>query len=146
MKKKLLIIVLLLVLLITSFFVLTKKPNIKHKKLKELNYNLTYKQAFPDENLRRSVVLCIMRDKCNDIDYSYLKYNFGAYDTSNFLNDPTLGPEITEEELKTKSEEQLSKTALDKLKHIVPNDAGKKTTTLQGIEYLTNLLRIRLGV
>ena len=52
-KKKLLIIVLLLVLLITSFFVLTKKPNIKHKKLKELNYNLTYKQAFPDENLRR---------------------------------------------------------------------------------------------
>ena len=144
MKKKLLIVVLVLLMLITSFFVLTKKPKIKYKKLKELNYNVTYKEAFPDENLRRSVVLCIMRDKCNDINYSYLKYNFGAYDTSNFLNDPTLGPEITEEELKTKSEEQLSKTALDKLKHIVPNDAGKKTTTLQGIEYLTNLLQIRL--
>ena len=144
MKKKLLIVVLVLLMLITSFLLITRKPNTKNKKLKELNYNVTYKEAFPDENLRRSVVLCIMRDKCNDINYSYLKYNLGAYDTSNFLNDPTLGPEITEEELKTKSEEQLSKTALDKLKHIVPNDAGKKTTTLQGIEYLTNLLEIRL--
>ena len=95
MKKKLLIIVLVLLMLITSFFVLTKKPKIKYKKLKELNYNVTYKEAFPDENLRRSVVLCIMRDKCNDINYSYLKYNSGNYDTSNFLNDPTLGPKIT---------------------------------------------------
>ena len=144
MKKKLLIIVLVLLMLITFFFVLTKKPKIKYKKLKELNYNVTYKEAFPDENLRRSVVLCIMRDKCNDIDYSYLKYNFGTYDTSNFLNDPTLGPKITEAELEAKEEEQLSKQALDKFKYIVPNDARKKTTTLQGIEYLPNLLNIRL--
>ena len=143
-NKKLLIVFVVLLMLITSFLLFILKPNTKNKKLKELNYNVTYKEAFPDENLRRSVVLCIMRDKCNDIDYSYLKYNSGNYDTSNFLNDPTLGPEITEEELKTKSEERLSKTALDKLKHIVPNDAGKKTTTLQGIEYLTNLLQIRL--
>ena len=149
MKKKLLIIVLLLVLLITSFFVLTKKPNIKHKKLKELNYNLTYKQAFPDENLRRSVVLCIMRDKCNDLSigyyYDYYNGSSHSYDTRNFLNDPKLGPEITEAELEAKEEEQLSKQALDKLKNIVPNNKNKKITTLQGIEYLSNLLKIDLS-
>ena len=148
-KKKLLIIVLLLVLLITSFFVLTKKPNIKHKKLKELNYNLTYKQAFPDENLRRSVVLCIMRDKCNDLSigyyYDYYNGSSHSYDTRNFLNDPKLGPEITEAELEAKEEEQLSKQALDKLKNIVPNNKNKKITTLQGIEYLSNLLKIDLS-
>ena len=145
MKKKLLIIVLVLLMLITSFFVLTKKPKIKYKKLKELNYNVTYKQAFPDENLRRSVVLCIMRDKCNNLsDEYYYKDEYYKSDTRNFLNDPKLGPEITEEELKAKEEEQLSKQALDKIKNIVPNDRNKKITTLQGIEYLTNLLKIDL--
>ena len=145
MKKKLLIIVLVLLMLITSFFVLTKKPKIKYKKLKELNYNVTYKQAFPDENLRRSVVLCIMRDKCNDLsDEYYYKDEYYKSDTRNFLNDPKLGPEITEEQLEAKAEEQLSKQALDKIKNIVPNDRNKKITTLQGIEYLSNLLKIDL--
>ena len=52
-KKKYLIVILLLVLLVTSFLLISKKPNTKNKKLKELNYNVTYKEAFPDENLRR---------------------------------------------------------------------------------------------
>ena len=73
-KKKYLIVFLLLVLLVTSFLLISKKPNTKNKKLKELNYNVTYKEAFPDENLRRGVLLCIMRDKCNDLgDYGFLK-------------------------------------------------------------------------
>ena len=143
-KKKLLIIVLLLVLLITSFFVLTKKPNIKHKKLKELNYNLTYKQAFPDENLRRSVVLCIMRDRCNNNGYNYFKETNYAVDNSNYLTDTRLGPVITEEQLKAKEEEQISKQDLDKLEVLVPNNMKKEISTLQGIEYLSKLISIEL--
>ena len=145
MKKKLLIIVLLLVLLITSFFVLTKKPNIKHKKLKELNYNLTYKQAFPDENLRRSVVLCIMRDRCNNNGYNYFKETNYAVDNSNYLTDTRLGPVITEAELEAKEEEQLSKQALDKLEYLVANNMNKQINSLQGIEYLLNIKSISLN-
>ena len=144
MKKKLLIIVLLLVLLITSFFVLTKKPNIKHKKLKELNYNLSYKQAFPDENLRRGVVLCIMRDRCNNNGYNYFKETNYAVDNSNYLTDTRLGPVITEAELEAKEEEQLSKQALDKLEYLVANNMNKQINSLQGIEYLLNIKSISL--
>ena len=142
-KKKLLIIVLLLVLLITSFFVLNKKPNIKHKKLKELNYNLTYKQAFPDENLRRGVVLCIMRDRCKYTFENYFYENF-YQDNSNYLTDTRLGPVITEEQLKAKEEEQISKQDLDKLEVLVPNNMKKEISTLQGIEYLSKLISIEL--
>ena len=102
MKKKLLIIVLVLLMLITSFFALTKKPKIKYKKLKELNYNLTYKQAFPDENLRRGVVLCIMRDRCKDSVDNYFNTTYYAVDNSNYLIDTRLGPVITEEEVERK--------------------------------------------
>ena len=144
-KKKLLIIVLLLVLLITSFFVLTKKPNIKHKKLKELNYNLTYKQAFPDENLRRGVVLCIMRDRCKNNGYNYFSEpSYDNFDNSNYLTDTRLGPVITEEEVQRKEEEQLSKQALDKLEYLVANNCQKEISTLQGIEYLLNIKNISL--
>ena len=148
-KNKYLIGFLMMLIMVSSFFIVNKKTNIKFKKLKELNYNVTYKEAFPDENLRRSVVLCIMRDKCNDLNYDYY-YDYHTafdhnYDTRNFLNNPNLGPKITEAELETKSEEQLSKQALDKLKNLVPNNRNKKITTLQGIEYLTNLLKIDLA-
>ena len=142
MKKKLLIIVLVLLMLITSFFVLTKKPKIKYKKLKELNYNVTYKQAFPDENLRRSVLLCIMRNKC---DFAYYGTIYDIRDTSGYQTDPKLGPVITEEEIESKSEEQVSKQDLDKLRFIVPNNINKTITTLKGIEYLSNLLELKLS-
>ena len=145
MKKKLLIIVLLLVLLITSFFVLNKKPKIKYKKLKELNYNLTYKEAFPDENLRRGVVLCIMRDRCNNNGYNYFKETNYAVDNSNYLTDTRLGPVITEAELEAKEEEQLSKQALDKLEYLVANNMNKQINSLQGIEYLLNIKSISLN-
>ena len=142
-KKKLLIVVLVLLMLITSFFVLTKKPKIKYKKLKELNYNLTYKQAFPDENLRRSVVLCIMRDRCKYTFENYFYENF-YQDNSNYLTDTRLGPVITEEQLKAKEEEQISKQDLDKLEVLVPNNMKKEISTLQGIEYLSKLISIEL--
>ena len=142
-KKKLLIIVLVLLMLITSFFVLTKKPKIKYKKLKELNYNVTYKQAFPDENLRRGVLLCIMRNKCETL-YGGQRYHNLCIDTSSYANDTNLGPVITEDDLKAKEEEQISKVSLDKIKQVLANSCSKNITSLQGIEYLTNLEEVIL--
>ena len=151
-KKKLLIIIVVLLMLITSFFVLTKKPKIKYKKLKELNYNVTYKQAFPDENLRRGVLLCIMRNKCgateaNSSIYEYDTYgsycnsassrenycSTKAYSTSSY------GTVITDQELETKENEIISKVDLDKLQLLLANDYEKDVNSLQGIEYLPNL-------
>ena len=153
-KKKYLIVILLLVLLVTSFLLISRKPNTKNKKLKELNYNVTYKEAFPDENLRRGVLLCIMRDKCNDLgDYTFLKKNENIvfldvgvqfYDNSNFLADSRLGPVITEAELEAKENEQISKIALEKLQILVANNMEKEITSLQGIEYLPNIKDIVL--
>ncbi len=149
MKKKLLIIVLLLVLLITSFFVLTKKPNIKHKKLKELNYNLTYKQAFPDENLRRGVLLCIMRNYCATFYEGYYEYNYyknyysgdgSLYETKEYVNKKwSWTTAITESEIAAKENETISKVDLDKIKFLIPNDRSKEITTLEGVQYLINL-------
>ena len=153
-KKKYLIVILLLVLLVTSFLLISKKPNTKNKKLKELNYNVTYKEAFPDENLRKGVLLCIMRDKCKDLgDYTFLKKNENIvfldvgvqfYDNSNFLTDSRLGPVITAAELEAKENEQISKIALEKLQILVANNVEKEITSLQGIEYLPNIKDIVL--
>ena len=151
-KKKFLIFVLVLLMLITSFFVLTKKPKIKYKKLKELNYNLTYKQAFPDENLRRSVVLCIMRNKCGATEannsiyenyYYHLKsgepyYEKNYFSTKDYITS-NYGTAITESDLITKENEIISKVDLDKLQVLLANDKEKDVKSFQGIEYLPNL-------
>ena len=152
MKKKLLIIVLVLLMLITSFFVLTKKPKIKYKKLKELNYNVTYKEAFPDENLRRGVLLCIMRNKCdatqaNNSLYEYSNYKGywgNAYFRENYwstkaYSTSSYGTVITNQEIESKENEIISKVDLDKLQILLANDYEKDVNLLQGIEYLPNL-------
>ena len=152
MKKKLLIIVLVLLMLITSFFVLTKKPKIKYKKLKELNYNVTYKEAFPDENLRRGVLLCIMRNKCDETQANNYMYKYSTYDINNgsYYNEEhywstkaystsSYGTVITDQEIETKENEIISKVDLDKLQVLLANDAPKDVKSFQGIEYLPNL-------
>ena len=141
MKKKLLIIVVVLLMLITSFFIFSKKPKIKYKKLKELNYNVTYKQAFPDENLRRGVLICIMRNKCDgSISLrDYYNYSTEGYDAGSLLSHT---PTITVDDLKVKEEEQLSKVDLDKIQDLLSLSAKENVANLQGIEYLINLKRI----
>ena len=156
-NKKLLIVVLVLVLLITSFLLFILKPKTKNKKLKELNYNVTYKEAFPDENLRRGVLLCIMRNKCGEEQYNSGAYNFKTYRekhndedfinkyylTKTYATDTSLGPEITEDEIKAKEEEQISKTDLDKIQVFISNDSYF-SYEVTGIEYLTNLKAVVL--
>ena len=150
-KKKYLIVILLLVLLVTSFLLISKKPNTKNKKLKELNYNVTYKEAFPDENLRRGVLLCIMRNKCgateaNDSFYGVFNYTYGydeyqrdnIYSTKDYVKS-NYGTAITESDLIAKENETISKVDLDRLEVLLTNVYRKTVNSLQGIEYLPNI-------
>ena len=157
-NKKLLIVFVVLLVLITSFLLFILKPNTKNKKLKELNYNVTYKQAFPNENLRKSVLLCIMRNKCGEEQYNSGAYNFKTYRekirdqefsnkyyfTRTYATDTSLGPEITEDEINTKAEEQISKTDLDKIQVFISNDSYF-SHEVTGIGYLTNLKAVVLN-
>ena len=150
-KKKYLIVILLLVLLVTSFLLISRKPNTKNKKLKELNYNVTYKEAFPDENLRRGVLLCIMRNKCgateaNSSTYGvyYYTYADNEYRTNNIYTTKdyvksNYGTAITESDLIAKENETISKVDLDRLEVLLTNDYRKNVNSLQGIEYLPNI-------
>ena len=101
-NKKNIIFIVVSMIFVISFLLLNKTNNVRQIKVKELNYNVTYKEAFPDENLRRGVVLCIMRDKCKDSEAQYFRYdgNLSLYDNSNFLTDSRLGAVITEDEIK----------------------------------------------
>ena len=150
-KKKYLIVILLLVLLVTSFLLISKKPNTKNKKLKELNYNVTYKEAFPDENLRRGVLLCIMRNKCgateaNNSFYGVFNYTYGydeyqrdnIYSTKDYVKS-NYGTAITESDLIAKENETISKVDLDRLEVLLTNVYRKTVNSLQGIEYLPNI-------
>ena len=150
-KKKYLIVILLLVLLVTSFLLISKKPNTKNKKLKELNYNVTYKEAFPDENLRRGVLLCIMRNKCgateaNSSNYGVFYYTYAdneyrtnnIYTTKDYVKS-NYGTAITESDLIAKENETISKVDLDRLEVLLTNDYRKNVNSLQGIEYLSNI-------
>ena len=157
-NKKLLVVILVGIFFSTLFLALNKTGGIKQKKLKELNYNVTYKQAFPDENLRKSVLLCIMRNKCGEEQYNSGAYNFETYRekhrdqdfinkyylTRTYATDTSLGPEITEDEINTKAEEQISKTDLDKIQVFISNDSYF-SYEVTGIEYLTNLKAVVLN-
>ena len=157
-NKKLLIVILVGIFFSTLFLALNKTGGIKQKKLKELNYNVTYKQAFPDENLRKSVLLCIMRNKCGEEQYNSGAYNFETYRekhrdqdfinkyylTRTYATDTSLGPEITEDEINTKAEEQISKTDLDKIQVFISSDSSF-SYEVTGIEYLTNLKAVVLN-
>ena len=151
-NKKLLIFFVILLMVITSFLFFILKPNTKNKKLKELNYNVTYKEAFPDRNLRRGVLLCIMRNKCGATEanssiyenYYYHLHNGELYYEKNYFSTKdyitsNYGTPITESDLITKENETISKVDLDRLEVLLTNDYKENVNSLQGIEYLSNL-------
>ena len=152
-NKKLLIFFVVLLMVITSFLLFILKQNTKNKKLKELNYNVTYKEAFPDRNLRRGVLLCIMRNKCGEEQYNSGAYDYNIYkehmedanyikknyETKDYQQNPDYGTIITEEQLEQKEKEKISKEDLDKLRVLIPYDYKNNVYTLEGVEYLSNL-------
>ena len=151
-SKKKLFLILLGIILVISFLFIILKPNTKNKKLKELNYNVTYKEAFPDENLRRGVLLCIMRNRCGEEQYNSGAYNYETYlekigdqeyikkyyQANYYATDTSFGPLITESEIEAKENEKISKEDLDKIQVLIP-DFKDTLKSLQGVEYLSNL-------
>ena len=151
-NKKLLIVFVVLLVLITSFLLFILKPNTNNKKLKELNYNVTYKEAFPDENLRRGVLLCIMRNKCGATEanssifknYYYHLHSGEPYYEKNYFSTKdyitsNYGTPITESDFITKENETISKVDLERLEVLLTNDYKENINSLQGIEYLSNI-------
>ena len=153
-NKKSIILLIVSVLFISGFLLLNKTSSVKQIKLKELNYNVTYKEAFPNSNIRKSIILCIMRNRCGEEQYNsgmytVEKYNAqhpGTYNTyiqyymtREYANNSMFGPTISEAEIEAKENETISKEDLDKIKILIPNEPGETIRNLGGIEYLKNL-------
>jgi len=161
MKNKQYIVLLIgFLMLVMSFFLLKKNDSITTKKLKELNYDVTYREAFPDENLRRGIILCIMRNKCGEDDYNSGAYNYDKYyetirkwpSTGEYFDKyyqalayqtrPEYGEIIYDIEIE--ETKKINKADLEKIKVLISRDFTEDVTTLQGIEYLTNLKAVVL--
>ena len=153
-NKKSIILLIVSVLFVSGFLLLNKTSSVKQIKLKELNYNVTYKEAFPNSNIRKSIILCIMRNRCGEEQYNsgmytVEKYNAqhpGTYNTyiqyymtREYANNSMFGPTISEAEIEAKENETISKEDLDKIKILIPNEPGETIRNLGGIEYLKNL-------
>ena len=164
MKHKKYLIILVVSLLFLSSFLLINRNNITKKKvLKELNYDVTYEQAFPDPNLRRGIILCIMRNKCGDTDYNSGAYNYEKYyetlskwpSTNNYFDKyyqalayqtrPEYGALIYDSDIQIEESKKIKKEDLEKIKVLISRSFTEDVTTLQGIEYLTNLKAIVLS-
>ena len=161
--KKYLIILVISLLFLSSFLLINKSNTTNRKVLKELNYDVTYKQAFPDENLRRGIILCIMRNKCGDTDYNSGAYNYDKYyeslnkwpSTNNYFDKyyqalayqtrPEYGALIYDSDIQIEESKKIKKEDLEKIKVLISRSFTEDVTTLQGIEYLTNLKAIVLS-
>ena len=71
-KYKKISVFFLIVMLIGLSIVLLLPKNIDnktyYKNLKELNYNVTYKDAFPSKTLRYAILRCVVENICNNVD------------------------------------------------------------------------------
>ena len=159
-NKQYLVLLIGFLMLVMSFFLFKKNDSITTKKLKELNYDVTYREAFPDENLRRGIILCIMRNKCGEDDYNSGAYNYDKYyetirkwpSTGEYFDKyyqalayqtrPEYGEVIYDIEIE--ETKKINKADLEKIKVLISRDFTEDVTTLQGIEYLTNLKAVVL--
>ena len=130
-------------LIILSIIFLNKKETNNttyYKNLKELNYNVTYKQAFPDQNFRYTVLTCIVNNICNEVDEILKESDMSKWiNSTKIINEAKFTPEI-----KTKENELLNKEDLNKIKMIYFYSESiiriNKITSFRGIEFLSNLV------
>ena len=128
-------------LIILSIIFLNKKETnntIYYKNLKELNYNVTYKQAFPDQNFRYTVLTCIVNNICNEVDEILKESDMSKWiNSTKIINEAKFTPEI-----KAKENELLNKEDLNKIKMIYFYSQSRinKITSFRGIEFLSNLV------
>ena len=152
MKSKKYISVMISMFLIASFLVFYKNStSIISKKLRELNYNVTYKEVFPDENLRRGVVLCIIENRCGEYQANLKYYEYYEYYFNNMKPFPPylisaydINRDLRESKIVEKENEKINKEDLEKIQVLIPFLSDKEINTLAGIEYLPNLRVISL--
>ena len=152
MKSKKYISVMISMFLIASFLVFYKNStSIISKKLRELNYNVTYKEVFPDENLRRGVVLCIIENRCGEYQANLKYYEYYEYYFNNMKPFPPylisaydINRDLRESKIVEKENEKIKKEDLEKIQVLIPFLSDKEINTLAGIEYLPNLRVISL--
>ena len=143
-KYKKLSIFFLIVMLIGLSIVLLLPKNIDnktyYKNLKELNYNVTYKQAFPSKTLRYAILRCVVENICNNVDEELKNSNIRQYRGNSNL---VIKNERFKQEIIAKENEVLNKADLDKIQMLyikaTSPQAADKIDSLRGIEFLPNL-------
>ena len=136
-KRVSIFIFIVLVFFIAFIFFKKKNNDAVLKKTKALNYSLTYKQAFPDENLRYAVLYCVSTGKCNDQNLEEkLKLDIVNSDGT---EDWIIKPSKITPAMKSKENDRLSPANLNNIKVFVLKDEGKdkRIKDLTGIEYFT---------
>ena len=143
-KYKKLSIFFLIVMLIGLSIVLLLPKNIDnktyYKNLKELNYNVTYKDAFPSKTLRYAILRCVVENICNNVDEELKNSNIRQYRGNSNL---VIKNEGFKQEIIAKENEVLNKADLDKIQMLYIKEtspiAADKIASLRGIEFLPNL-------
>ena len=136
-KRVSIFIFIVLVFFIAFIFFKKKNNDAVLKKTKALNYSLTYKQAFPDENLRYAVLYCVSTGKCNDQNLEEkLKLDIVNSDGT---EDWIIKPSKITPAMKSKENDRLSAVNLNSIKVFALKDErkDKRIKDLTGIEYFT---------
>ena len=143
-KYKKLSVFFLIVMLIGLSIVLLLPKNIDnktyYKNLKELNYNVTYKDAFPSKTLRYAILRCVVENICNNVDEELKNSNIRQYSGNSNL---VIKNEGFKQEIIAKENEVLNKADLDKIQMLYIKETSpqivNKIANLRGIEFLPNL-------
>ena len=143
-KYKKISVFFLIVMLIGLSIVLLLPKNIDnktyYKNLKELNYNVTYKDAFPSKTLRYAILRCVVENICNNVDEELKNSNVRQYRGNSNL---VIKNEGFKQEIIAKENEVLNKADLDKIQMLYIKEtspiAADKIASLRGIEFLPNL-------
>ena len=143
-KYKKISVFFLIVMLIGLSIVLLLPKNIDnktyYKNLKELNYNVTYKDAFPSKTLRYAILRCVVENICNNVDEELKNSNIRQYRGKSNL---VIKNERFKQEIIAKENEVLNKADLDKIQMLyikaTSPQAADKIASLRGIEFLPNL-------
>ena len=129
-QKIVLATLLLLMIIISTMFLINKNNKIIKQEVK-LNYSVTYEQAFPDPYLRRIVFNSIFKEP-----------QFHIIDVKDFSSYRIID-QINDSEFANYSARVINKVELDKVNKVFDIlNSTNKITTLQGLEYLENLLWI----
>ena len=143
-KYKKISVFFLIVMLIGLSIVLLLPKNIDnktyYKNLKELNYNVTYKDAFPSKTLRYAILRCVVENICNNVDEELKNSNIRQYSGNSNL---VIKNEGFKQEIIAKENEVLNKADLDKIQMLYIKETSpqivNKIANLRGIEFLPNL-------